>query len=1015
MSNSTTSSKKVNLTIDMRNDEFKPDAITPPDVDSMSPVSRRKFLALVGATSALAATSCTDYRDKGQIISYNKKPEYVTYGAANFYASTYRDGSPILIKTREGRPIGVVGNPEHPKFKGKASIQSSSSLLDLYDPERLKKPTKSGSPTAWKVVDDEIISTLKSAANSGGEIAILCNEVKSPTVAKLFNDFKLAYPTSEFYPLALFNDSNRREAWKLSYKNDGNYPMIQWNKAKVIVCVEADILGREGRTIEQIKGYAEGRNIDDPKNFNRLYAIEADLSLTGMNADYRMAVNPIKSYSLLAAIYNELVEKLSPMGVTKINAKSLDDLVAEYKLNRKVLNTLVNDLLNGNGKSVVYGGDALSMEYHVLINAINELIGASALYDYSDRTVSFFEVARKEKIESLVGKMNSGKVKVAIVLDTNPSYFLASDYGFDSALSKVPTRVSFSEKETETSALCNYVLPCNHPYESWGDYQDNTAVVNLRQPVIDPLYDTRQIESEMLVWMGGSSKSYKYDIYYDFLRANWQNTVYTSFSAELDFTDFWNAALHNGFLSLSAQNPTEKFDFAVLGSLNKPADPNGLTVILAKNYYIGDGRYAGNGWLQEIPHPVSKVFWDNYVSISPTTAKKLGLNYKSYNSDIIEITVSGRKLKCPIIPQPGVAEDCMTIELGYGRTKAGTIGNDVGVDAVALMSKNSSYGAFIYTGASISKTGDTYKVFTSQEHHSLEDNFVKDFHRVRNIIQDGTVAQYIKNPEFIQEKSLLSEKEIEEHSVNPPHDYSNVKWAMAIDLNRCIACGNCVSSCNAENNIPVVGKEESGHGREMHWMRIDRYYSGDDANPIVSNQPMLCQHCDMAPCENVCPVVATTHSIDGLNQMTYNRCVGTRYCANNCPYKVRRFNFFDFRNWYKDAYYESDSFELIHNPEVTVRSRGVMEKCTFCVQRITEGRQESTKLGEKFDGSGIKTACQEACPSDAIVFGNINDPNSAVSKISNSKLGYKVLEILAVKPNITYIAKLRNVNEEEAV
>jgi Fe-S-cluster-containing dehydrogenase component len=402
------------------------------------------------------------------------------------------------------------------------------------------------------------------------------------------------------------------------------------------------------------------------------------------------------------------------------------------------------------------------------------------------------------------------------------------------------------------------------------------------------------------------------------------------------------------------------------------------------------------------------VVWDNYAAVSPETASKLGAGYSDNISDMVEVSVNNAKLKLPVMVQPGLHDNVIAIELGYGRVKAGEIGTGVGFDAYKLMNSFDR----IYTGASISKNGGTYQLVSTQEHHSLDDDFVKDFHRIRKIIRDGSIEEYKKNPKFIKEMALMNEKDIKKKNVNPVRT-NDIKWAMAVDMSKCVGCNLCVSSCNVENNIPVVGKTEVSKGREMHWMRIDRYYSGKPDAPIVSHQPMTCQHCDNAPCENVCPVVATTHSPDGLNQMTYNRCVGTRYCANNCPYKVRRFNFFDFRDWYADSYYEGDSLSLMHNPEVTVRSRGVMEKCTFCIQRIMEGRQEATKRGEEFTGSGVKTACQEACPSDAIVFGNMNDPESEIAKLREHELEYKVLDQLGVRPNVSYIGKLRNIHTEE--
>lgn len=997
-----------------KSDEFTEEASEAPDLNKMSPINRRKFLALAGASTALAATACTDYRDKGQIITYNKKPESVTYGKANYYASTYRDGSPILIKTREGRPIAIVGNSEHPVSKGKSTNKAHSAILDLYDPDRLKSPQKSGKPITWKKADEEINNSLKKVTNAAGHIAIICSDIQSPTFAKMLEDIKLKWGNVGVYPMGMFNDHHRREAWKLCYSTEGSYPAVKWDKASIIVALEADILGHEGRVIEQVRGYSQNRNIDEPEKFNRLYAVEGNMSLTGTNADYRLRLNPLMMFDFLAAIYNELVEKLSPMGFSQFGNYSIDKVASENGLNRKTLNTLLNDLMSNGGKSILYAGDAMPHSIHILVNIINEMIGAVELYDYSARSLKFAESIEKYELERFITKMNSGEVSTAIVMDSNPAYFLPEDYGFKSAFSKVRTKICLTEKLNETSDLCDYVLPINHPFESWGDFQDRTGIVNLRQPVIEPLYDTRQAEAVLLAWSYGSATAYNFDIYHKYLKNYWFSQVLPWLNAGSDFEKLWFASLHDGFAEFESTTVAQdKLNPALISNLKPLPKPSGITVLLTNNHFVGDGRYAGNGWLQETPHPVSKAVWDNYAAIAPATAEKMGLDYKDFKSDLIELSIGKRKLTVPVILQPGMAENVVALELGYGRTNAGVIGTDVGVNAVLLMSKNAEISEFVYTSASIKKLNEKYSLFSSQEHHKLEDEFVKDFHRTRQIIQDGTVAQFIAQPDLIQKNRLLDDKQIEEHSVNPPHDYSDVKWAMAIDLNRCTSCSNCVVSCNVENNIPIVGKDQCGRGREMQWIRLDRYYSGTSEEPVVSNMPMLCQHCDMAPCENVCPVAATTHSPDGLNQMTYNRCVGTRYCANNCPYKVRRYNFYNFRDNLADGFYEQDSLELLHNPEVTVRSRGVMEKCTFCVQRLSEGKQESTNAGEKFTGKGLKTACQEACPAEAIVFGNVNDPNSDISRLVKHNLGYKVLEVLGVKPNVTYLAKLRNTNAEE--
>lgn len=987
--------------------EFNKNAKKSPELSKMSPQSRRRFLALMGATTAVTMTACKDYRDKGQIITYNKKPQNVTYGKANYYASTYRDGSPILIKTREGRPIGIVGNADHPISKGKVSIQAEAAILDLYDPERLKFPTKNNAKIDWLKAGKEIVTALKDISNSGKEIAIICEPVQSPTFAKLLDEFSAQFGNVGIYPIALFSQFQRRQAWNACY-GTSDYPAIRWEEANVVVAIDADLFATDGKVPEQIQAITLRRNNEKPDKFNKLYAVEAGMSLFGANADYHIRLKPAAYFDFLMAIYNDLVLKLSPMGFSQIGNYNLETVISEQNLNQKAVNSLINDLLNNQGKSILYVGDNLPIELHIISNFINEILSNYELYDYTSSFIQFFKTQSSEEIENLLKKMTTGDISAVIVIDANPAYILPKDFNFKDAFSKVSLKIALSEKENETTKLCDYVLPLNHPFESWGDYQDRANFINLRQPVIEPIFNTRQSEAILLSWMG-DPRNYTFDIYHKYLKNSYQS-IAKNLNVN-DFESFWYSALHDGFVQLPIETNTKpQINFGVIKTLKNTVQDKGISIILKKSPLVADGRYASNGWLQEIPHPVSKIVWDNYAAIAPATAKKYGLDYKDFKSTLANITLNNKSITVPILLQPGVAEDTLIIELGYGRQTAGTIGTGVGINAIELMNKAMS---FILSDAKIEKQGKKYKLFATQEFHKLEDTYTKDFHRLRQIIQDGTLAQYARNPNFIKEQRILSDEEIEKHSVNPPHEYKEAKWAMAIDLNRCVGCSNCVAACNVENNIPIVGKDECGNGREMHWMRIDRYYSGTSEEPIVSFLPMLCQHCDMAPCENVCPVVATTHSTDGLNQMTYNRCVGTRYCANNCPYKVRRFNFYDFRNRFANGYYEQDSLELLHNPEVTIRSRGVMEKCTFCVQRIAEARQDAKAAGKEFLGENVKTACQEACPANAIIFGNANDPNSEISKVIKNNLGYKVLEVLAIKPNVTYLAKLRNINAED--
>ncbi len=981
------------------------------EVGKLPPMSRRKFIALLGASSAFALASCNNYRDKGEIISYNDKPEYANFGDAIYFATTLNDGSGVLVKTREGRPIKIDGNPEHPILKGKVSTQAQASIMGLYDPDRIQNPLKkSGSAlilnkgdmlkTDWATVDKEITGKLQKAVDTGKEIAIVTHSVISPTQKKLFDDFIAKYPTTKIYSYELHNDNNKKLAWKECYGKD-LLPSVKLDEAKIILSFESDFLGTEGNVSEQIRKFTSNRNIEKPDDFSRFYSFEAGMSLTGINADYRFRLSPLKQFNLMKILIDELNSRIpdnslnSVLNSKKFSNQSLSSFAKENQIDLKKLRYLLDDIVSFKEKSIIIAGEKLPKDFHHAVIILNEIINGSRMLDEKDMELLQIPL---NGINDLINNLKNNKVVAVLInFDTNPVYHFNIS---NKLMDKVETKISMTEWMNESCYNNDYVLPINHSLECWGDFNLRTGVYSLQQPLIAPLYNSRQKEAVLLAWMTGNHSE---DIYHKYLMNRWETEVYTLAKPITDFSKFWYSCLHDGVLEI-IENPQEtsnrSFTFPVI---QKVYNENEYTIILNRSYSIGDGRYANNGWLQELPHPVSKVAWDNYAAISPKTAKELGVQ----NNDMIEINIDDRKVKVPVIEQPGMADNVVVTELGYGRIAAGEVGTNVGFNANVLMTLAGGISQWIYTGAKVTKTGETYKVFSSQEHHPVDEDFVKDFHFKRDIIREGTLDEYKKDKKFLKHH----EEKIE--SIQPEREYKGLKWAMAIDLNKCISCTNCITACNVENNVPVVGKEQFGKGREMQWIRMDRYYSGTPDEPKVSTQPMLCQHCDHAPCENVCPVVATNHSDDGLNQMVYNRCVGTRYCANNCPYKVRRFNFFNFRDRFADGFQKKDSLSLMHNPEVTVRSRGVMEKCTFCIQRITEARQEATKAGRELIGDDVKTACQVACPADAIKFGDMNDEKSEVSKLRKHDLGYHILELLNVVPNVTYLAKLRNIHTED--
>jgi molybdopterin-containing oxidoreductase family iron-sulfur binding subunit len=979
--------------------EFAKDVTGDFDVDSMSPISRKQFLALVSASAAFAAAGCTSYRDKGEIVPYTRKPEEITLGKANYYASTITENGQeygILIKTREGRPIKIDGNPDHPINKGKISARGQASILNLYDPDRLKDPmaVDSGilSKSSWMDVDAKLTAVLAAAAKEGKEIAVITHTITSPSAKSVLKDFAGKYPTAKVYSYELFNELNRLSAWTKS-TGGAVFPLIKWNEANVILALESDFLGYEGNIAEQTRMYVERRNVNKAKSISRLYSADGTMSSTGMNADYRLRVRPDQQLAFVLALINEFKPSDGP---------SLKDFAATNGLDASAVKQLVKDLSENKGKSIVHAGNGLPEAVHIAVNVLNEILGNSALYNKEQSSVTLSALTKLSEFEGLVGRMNSGSVGVVLHWDSNPVYHFAPDMGYTEALKKVGTVVTFAEMQNETSAVSNFVLPVNHDFESWGDHKTRTGIISLQQPVIAPLYNTRQKEAVLLAWASGKADAYTETLYHTYIMNRWEKELFPAMGASVDFKTFWFSSLHDGVVTYTeaAQSvPSVKSD--ALNGISIPAASSDFVLFLHDNYFVGDGRNANNGWLQEMPHPASKIAWDNYAAISTASARAMGLS----EGTMVDVSVGGRSMKLPVHVQPGLADSLVAVMLGYGRTVCGTVGTGVGFAAQQLMSKSASLSPYLYTGVTVMKTSETYLLASTQEHHELDDTFLKDLHKKREIIHEGTVVQYLEDPKFL-------EKEHSAMTIVPKVKYDGVKWAMAIDLNKCTGCGVCTLSCNVENNIPVVGKEQLHKGREMTWIRIDRYFSGTSEAPEVSNQPMLCQHCDNAPCENVCPVIATTHSPDGLNQMAYNRCVGTKYCSNNCPYKVRRFNFFDFRNEFNDGIQYQEPLNMLHNPEVTVRSRGVMEKCTFCVQRIMEGRQHAIEEGKTFDGSGITVACQDACPADAIVFGNMNDKNSDIYKYRHHEIGYHVLEELNVAPNVTYVAKLRNVESQ---
>lgn len=974
--------------LEARAHEFKQGVTDDFDIQEMGGVSRRRFLAAMGASAAFALTSCKSYLDHGKVVPYNNQTEQIVIGRPTFFASVVtgrNDVASVLVRTREGRPLNLTGNPDNPFSQGRVSGHFLASLMELYDPERLQKPQKAdGNSVTWKEADEAILKALQ----GDKQVALVFNRVMSPSFHQLLQAFQAKYKQVKVYSQTTFHDGMRHAAWKKSHGTDV-FPCLHWDKADVILALESDFLGNESN-LEIERLYASRRDVMSKEHFNRLYVAEGNLSQTGMNADYRLRLRPDAQYALVMGLLNELGSSAS--------STTLASVAKEQGLSETVLKSLVADLKASHGKALVYAGDRLPEAIHIAVNALNDLLGASALYR-DEAEVHLMPATSVDDWNALITAMKGGEVSAVIHVNSNPVFDLPSDSGYADALAKVALSVTLGQRVSETSAKSTYVLPLHHDLESWGDYKLHTGLHLIQQPVILPIHDSRHLGGLFETWLKGDSAAYNEDLSLTYLQDYWQKQVYPKAKPLADFKSFWNAALHDGFVQYA--EPVAKpgpFRAAALSEAKAPELGKEFVVLLGRSYATGEGELAHNGWLQEVPHPVTKVVWDNYAAVSVTAAKELGIK----TDDLVTVTVGNRSLELPALVQPGMADKVIAIELGYGRSVAGTIGTGVGFNANVLLSKAEQTSPWILGKANLAKANGKHHLVTTQLHHAFDVDREQNLQFTRGIVKEANYQKYLKDPH---------EAEMHGHhlvNVTKMHTYEGVKWGMAVDSNKCTGCGSCIMACNVENNVPIVGPDQVNKGREMHWMRLDRYYAGTPEEPTVTLQVMICQHCDNAPCEVVCPVNATNHSPDGLNQMAYNRCVGTRYCSNNCPYKVRRFNFFDYRDSFAKAFYSQEVHQLQHNPEVTVRSRGVMEKCTFCVQRIMWARQEAILEKRPLKGSDVTVACQEVCPSGAIVFGDVNDPESDISKYRKHVTGYHVLEEVNARPNVTYVAKLRN-------
>ena len=941
-------------------------------------VSRRGFLKVMGASLGLAGltatTGCVRLPSE-PIVPYVRQPEGVIPGRPMYYATAVTLGgyaSPVLVESHLGRPTKIEGNDLHPASLGGTDIFTQASILGLYDPDRSQTVTSMGDVRSWQAFMSAIRGPLSAQkAVQGAGIRILTPTISSPTLADQLRNFLKIYPQAKWHVYEPVNRDNVLEGAKLAFGQpvETRYDL---SKADVIVSLDADFLsaGFPGNT-KYIRDFAYRRNPDAP--MNRLYVIESTPTTTGAKADHRWPASAMQFVWSAQDLFYGIATKGDSMNGSK------------------GLAPIVRDLVDHLGASVVVAGDHQPPIVHAMAHAINAKLGNVGKTVFYTDPVDANPINQAESIKELAADMQAGKVDLLIILNGNPAYNAPADLNFAELLksNKVPLRVHYGLHQNETAELCQWHVPAAHELESWGDARAYDGTVSIIQPLIAPLYNGKS-EIEFVALLSGQADATGYDL----TRAYWQKQ-----HSGADFEQFWRKSLHDGWIEGTTSNPkpvqAKSGDFG--GGAVRDGDPNAIELNIRRDPTIYDGQFSNNGWLQELPKPMTKLTWDNAILIGPKMAQRLNIT----TEDVVELELNGKKVTGPVWIQAGHPDNSVTITLGYGRTHAGRVGTAQGFNAYAL---RTSANPWIASGVKISKTGATYKLASTQGYQSMDTP--DGAHRP--LVRETTLEEYKKDPAFAKEDEVPKDLTLYEPY---PYDKEDYAWGMTIDLNSCVGCNNCMLACQSENNIAVVGKEQVVIGRHMHWIRVDAYYQGDRDNPKAFFQPVPCMQCENAPCEVVCPVGATNHSTEGLNDMVYNRCVGTRYCSNNCPYKVRRFNFLLFQDW------DTPQYKMMRNPDVSIRSRGVMEKCTYCIQRINEKRIDAETASVREEkkiliGDELQTACQQSCPAGAIVFGNINDPNSKVSKLKSQSRNYSLLGELNTRPRTTYLAEVRNPNPE---
>lgn len=1003
-----------------------------------SSLSRRNFVKVMGASLALAGLSGCVIQPAEQIVPYVTPQEGLLPGKANFFATSMTLGgvaTGLLVRSYEGRPVKIEGNPDHPGSRGATDVLAQASLLGMYDPDRSQEVSERGNAKSWELFTASLRAKIEeNRADGGAGIRFVTETITSPTLIDQFTRLKTELPNAKWIQYEPVNNDNVYAGAKMAFGSAAQ-PVYRFEKAKRIVSLGADIFA--GFNVAYINDYAKSKAFDDTtkKEISRLYAVETTVSLTGAKADHRIAIKPSQMVEFAKAV-------AKAVGAGGESA---------YTENAQWIDAMAKDLMANRGESVVVAGNDQPAMVHAIANLINSTLGnIGKTVEMIDPLVQNADVSQVDQLRELVTDIDAGRVKMLIFLGVNPVYTAPADLKLDMArLEKVPFRAHVGLYFDETAELCHWHVGEKHYLESWGDSRAFDGTASLMQPLIDPLYGGRSVYE--VVQQFFKENFDKKDL--DIVKEYWQKanissagraaaTTSTPGATEQNasnaaatptpvvapaaapagarsFEDNWRKAIHDGAIPNTASTP--KTLTANAAFLSQPdVKPNGageIEINIIADPAVYDGRFANNGWLQELPKPLNKITWDNVALISPRTAEKMGINTgndprdhvggaqgtsfintKGGNlfSDLCELEYQGGKTEkpVPLWITPGQPDDVVTIFMGYGRKRAGRVGSGIGYNAFDVRRSD----AMNYGFGKLTRTGKTTTIASTQIHFNMEG---------RDLLRMWDFDDYLAHPDqgHQHDEYPKSMYPYEEHQAVYDQNY---KWAMSIDLNSCVGCNACVIACQSENNIPVVGREQVERSREMHWMRVDTYYGGGDINKPEGPyfQPVLCMQCEQAPCEVVCPVHATVHSAEGLNDMVYNRCVGTRYCSNNCPYKVRRFNFLLYQDW------NTPQYKLMRNPEVSIRSRGVMEKCTYCTQRISAARIEAEKDGRKIRDGEVVTACQSACPTNAITFGDMHDKDSAIAKIKKDHRDYKLLNELNTQPRTTYLAGLKNQNKE---